>query len=237
VWILLVALIASNFLVLLGSNIGNVSNSQSDKQEMRYVQHGVIYIDSDADFANKASTEGWPGDGSKANPYVIQNYYINATGSEFGVYIGNVTYYFNITGNYIYNGSKANILIFNSTHFTVSYNRFSREDTLWSEGLYVDNNYWTATNTKSEILVLNNSFEYSGCYIRDAINSTIKNNTLYESITFVDTNNGAIEIKNSTNIRIENNAMKDEIDKPVGIVIEDSTNVTAYYNYIDGYAK
>ncbi len=38
--------------------------------------HDPIVINGDADFAAKAQAEGWSGDGSSSNPYIIENYVI-----------------------------------------------------------------------------------------------------------------------------------------------------------------
>jgi len=44
------------------------SNSLSE-----YVPHGGIIINGNNDFANQAASEGWPGNGSIVNPYVLQD--------------------------------------------------------------------------------------------------------------------------------------------------------------------
>jgi parallel beta-helix repeat protein len=41
-----------------------------------YTPHDPIYINGDADFAIQAASEGWPGDGSEGNPYIIEGYEI-----------------------------------------------------------------------------------------------------------------------------------------------------------------
>ncbi|MEM2508581.1 MAG: right-handed parallel beta-helix repeat-containing protein [Candidatus Thermoplasmatota archaeon] len=65
--------------------------------------HAPIHINGNADFANQAGSEGWPGDGSQKNPYIIQNYEINAL-SEDGIRIENTSVYFIIRNCKIYNG-------------------------------------------------------------------------------------------------------------------------------------
>jgi ABC-type phosphate transport system substrate-binding protein len=56
-----------------------------------YTVHGTIRIDGDTDFATQAGIEGWSGDGSETNPYIIENYDINGTGNGTCIYIGNTT--------------------------------------------------------------------------------------------------------------------------------------------------
>ena len=41
-----------------------------------YTLHDPIKIEGDEDFAAQAASEGWPGDGSEENPYVIEGYEI-----------------------------------------------------------------------------------------------------------------------------------------------------------------
>ncbi|NPA75342.1 MAG: hypothetical protein GXO25_04595 [Euryarchaeota archaeon] len=65
--------------------------------------HDAIRIDNDTDLDSQASAEGWAGNGSVSNPYVIENYVIDAGGSTSGIYIGNVTEYVVIRNCTIYN--------------------------------------------------------------------------------------------------------------------------------------
>ena len=45
--------------------------------ESDYTPHDPIFIDGNDDFALQAANESWPGDGSEANPYVIEGLEIN----------------------------------------------------------------------------------------------------------------------------------------------------------------
>ena len=47
--------------------------SQPEKRVMRVagIPHDPIAIDGDASFSDTAQLEGWPGDGSPENPYII----------------------------------------------------------------------------------------------------------------------------------------------------------------------
>jgi len=47
------------------------------------VNFPAITINGDADFASQAALNGWPGDGSAANPFIIQNYCINSTDVDY----------------------------------------------------------------------------------------------------------------------------------------------------------
>jgi len=63
----------------------------------------VIRINSDEEFALMAASEGWPGNGTADNPYVIENYMIDAGGAGAGIFIGNTTVHFVVRGCYIIN--------------------------------------------------------------------------------------------------------------------------------------
>jgi len=54
-----------------------------------YVPHAGISISGNDDFANQVSSEGWLGNGSPSNPYVIES--LNITGSEISVSINRVS--------------------------------------------------------------------------------------------------------------------------------------------------
>ncbi len=57
-----------------------------------YIAHGPIEITSDADFAAQATMEGWAGNGTAADPYIITNLNITSEGDCIG--IDDTTVYF-----------------------------------------------------------------------------------------------------------------------------------------------
>ncbi len=69
-----------------------------------YIPHDPIYIDGSSDFAAQAEKEGWPGEGTKDNPYIIENYNINASKSN-GIEIRNTNLYFIIKNCVIHDGT------------------------------------------------------------------------------------------------------------------------------------
>ena len=77
-----------------------------------YTPHNPIYIDGNADFASQASAEGWPGDGSAGNPYIIEGYDINASTTN-GIDIRNTDVYFVIRDCYVHDGGVS----YNGIHF------------------------------------------------------------------------------------------------------------------------
>ncbi|MFW9833885.1 MAG: nitrous oxide reductase family maturation protein NosD [Candidatus Thorarchaeota archaeon] len=61
--------------------------------------HGPIAVDGDANFSATASAEGWPGDGSQLNPFIIENYDITlGVTPEAGISIMNTRSHYIIRG-------------------------------------------------------------------------------------------------------------------------------------------
>jgi parallel beta-helix repeat protein len=93
--------------VLFASSISLLSNRSSDippapaPAGILYIPHGTISINGNAAFAAQATAESWPGDGSSGNPYIIQNYSIDASSAD-GISLQNTNIYFIIRDCYIY---------------------------------------------------------------------------------------------------------------------------------------
>ncbi|ADD07946.1 NosD domain-containing protein [Candidatus Aciduliprofundum boonei] len=98
-------------------------NDTSKVYELEFNAYYVsrpIHIESNTDFAQQAQKYGWPGDGSKSNPYVINNLYILGE-SAVGIYINSTDVYAVINGTHIENTQggiyleySSNIVIKNS---------------------------------------------------------------------------------------------------------------------------
>lgn len=83
------------------------------KMANSYTPHSRIVIDSDADFADQAAANSWPGDGTLGIPYVIMGYSINATGLKQAIFIGNSTVHFVISGCYLTGASESGVQLLN----------------------------------------------------------------------------------------------------------------------------
>ncbi len=70
-----------------------------------YVSHAVIKINSDSELQSMASS----GSGTVNDPYIIENYEIDANGGGYAIYIGNTTKYFIIRNLLLYNASYSSI--------------------------------------------------------------------------------------------------------------------------------
>ncbi len=189
---------------------------------VRYTTHDVIRINNNTDFSNQAAAEGWPGDGSQGNPYIISGYDIDAHGAGDAIYIGNTTAYFVVENCYLHNasyhswpysvgglifyntshGSAENNTIVNNNWYGISIcesnnNTIVRNNITENEyGLYI---YHSENNVINRSNITNNQMD--GISLDTSNSNTIEENNL--------TNNGwgSITIQSSTNSVISNNKM------------------------------
>ena len=73
---------------------GNFSVRHAVATQSRGIAHGVIHINGNADFANQAQQEGWQGNGTEENPYLIEGYDIGAKYGAYCIWIENTTVWF-----------------------------------------------------------------------------------------------------------------------------------------------
>ncbi len=74
----------------LKGNMGMAEDATGEEGVLALTEHGPIKIDGDADLDNQAAAEGWPGDGSSGNPYVIGNYIIKSDDGSIPLDIRNI---------------------------------------------------------------------------------------------------------------------------------------------------
>ncbi|MEM3525732.1 MAG: NosD domain-containing protein, partial [Thermoplasmata archaeon] len=70
------------------------SAGASDWYPLGYGKHGPIHINGNADFAAQAAGEGWQGDGTEGNPYIIERLEIDANGGSYCIWIENTDVHF-----------------------------------------------------------------------------------------------------------------------------------------------
>jgi len=135
--------------------------------------HAPIYICGNADFASKAAAEGWLGDGSEGNPYIISGYEINTT-SNNGILIKNTDVHFTISGvfavstNHAYRGIYLN----NATNARI-------ENCICTDNLY---GIYAAMCSNLEISGCNvSSSSGNGFYILSCDNVTISGCDAYSN--------------------------------------------------------
>jgi parallel beta-helix repeat protein len=162
-----------------------------------YTPHDPIEIDGDLDFANQAANEGWVGDGSKGDPYIIEGYEIN-TYSKNGIDIRSTTVYFVIKDTHIfgydwsYNNYQMGIYLDNITNGIIE--NCSIENNLFgigissSMGINIFNNNFTDNfryglyfEESHEINIFNNNITYlwgNGMFFSFSDGNNIFNNNI-----------------------------------------------------------
>lgn len=99
-------------LVIAGIYFGN------SIEGTRLTPHSPIYINGDSDFTPANGVVG--GNGTADDPYIISGWDIDASGYDYGIYIGNTTKHFIVKDCVVYNAGTADIYIYNATNGTVT---------------------------------------------------------------------------------------------------------------------
>jgi parallel beta-helix repeat protein len=151
-------------MVVLFSTTYLAADSSSDVTEQSFSSEKTAYnvstpfrINSNAQFATMAAARGWPGDGSQATPYIIDNYDINGAGYGYCIYIGNTTVNVTIINCYLHNASLAS----------------PQDPYFYQCGLILNN----AKYAKMEATTATYNIGH-GCYLRSSDSNTITNNTI-----------------------------------------------------------
>ena len=166
----IVVAIAAIVFMLSSSLWVQVSLDSKKPHLMSFIRHDPISVDGDADLASQASFEGWPGNGSIDNPYVIGGFEIE--GGSRGILISNVGSYFEVEDCYIHSSSYASVCLDNSVNGTLSNN--SIEDSYM--GIYLRNSPGN--------IIANNSVQSSrstGIYLSDSNDCLLSNNKVLSS--------------------------------------------------------
>ncbi len=188
----LVILLFSSLAVGLGSGNAKGNAMKVNERGVKgYTPHDVIRINNDTDFANQASQEGWPGNGTQSDPYIISGLDIDAHGAGYAIYIGNTTAYFVMENCYLHNISSNSIgwpdtysggavTLYKVQNAIIQYNTISENE---GRGILIAGYYdfiSSHINIKNNN-IMNNSAE--GIYMWDcSSNNMISNNNI--------TNNG-----------------------------------------------
>ena len=73
----------NNSIIIVPSLITMTDNFEKSSSD--HFDHAPISIDGNDDFITQATSEGWPGDGSKKNPYVISGLMIDTSEDLIGI--------------------------------------------------------------------------------------------------------------------------------------------------------
>ncbi len=214
----------------------------------------TIKIDSNADFTSDNGVIG--GSGTPSDPYIIGWWDINANGTDYSIYIGNVTAYFVVEHCYIHNTSKYGIHLYNTINGYFLKNRIYENPT----GIYFDSsskntlasNEFISNDYAIDITPTNNQQYYDQVIYK---NNTVQGKPMYYifnadgyelsnveagyigvyyskgvNITKVLVDGGeAIYVGNSNYTNITNSMVNNTLR---GIQVSDSGNTSMYGNYI-----
>ncbi|MBS3817128.1 MAG: right-handed parallel beta-helix repeat-containing protein [Candidatus Thermoplasmatota archaeon] len=150
-------------------------NSIEESSNEINAEHDPIRINNNSDFADKAEKNNWPGNGSEGNPYIIENYQINADGYGYGIYIGNVTDHFVVQDCSLQNSSG------------------KEKEYFRNSGIYL---YNTKNGSLEENTATNNSV---GITLTDSADNLVLRNEIKENF------NGTELISSTDNILASNN--------------------------------
>ncbi len=212
--LIMLAMISSSSVTIFISANAEWNNVMGDYGKIvvingiKYTTHPIIRINSDAEFAQMAQQEGWPGDGSVNNPYIISGYDIDAQGGKYAIYMGNTTVYFIVENCYLHNATYpyssspgVGIKFYRVTHGIIRNNTFN------------NNNMYDITLIKSnENVISNNDLKDNlegGIYLSSSNNNLIESNNI-TSNAWGWFGPAGIYIYNSFNNTICNNYVADE---------------------------
>ncbi|MHA2294009.1 MAG: right-handed parallel beta-helix repeat-containing protein, partial [Candidatus Hodarchaeales archaeon] len=136
--------------------------------------HSPIFIINDADFGGQALSEGWPGYGTKSNPYRIENLAILGSSIDFLIEIRDTDVYFQIK-NCLLQGGRDGIILDHVTNGkivnNVIYNNYGSGISLsYSNTSIIVNN--TITNNNGVGLYL--EYSYYNVFVNNTITDTHK---------------------------------------------------------------
>ncbi|MFW9916777.1 MAG: nitrous oxide reductase family maturation protein NosD, partial [Candidatus Thorarchaeota archaeon] len=180
--------------------------------------HDPIEIVGNNAFVSNATAQGWLGDGTAGNPYVISGLNISNY-SETSIAISDTTLYFQILNCLLMSRVWNGISFTNVTNGQIANNSIN------------DNNYYgIALRDSSNCTIINNTLNNNGVGgidFRDSGNCSITNNTLND-------NNEGISLWNSWNCTITNNTLCK--DYWSGIMLSYSGNCTLTHNTLNYYS-
>ena len=125
--------------------------------------HKRITINNNSDFTTITTAEGWSGNGTIGNPYIIENLTINANDGWHGIFIGNTTVYFVIQNCTITGATRRNHPY--NTGFGISLDGVKNGRI--NNNQLSGNNYGINIYRSSDIVVENNNCSDNGNWTND----------------------------------------------------------------------
>jgi len=180
----------------LGANMAPIEDVfyQNSKIPKISAFNESIFIDGNNAFAAKAINEGWSGDGSLNDPYIIENYTICAT-SEHGIEIRNINFHFIIRNVSITNGRSNyyhGFYLYNVTHGILTNNTaennlagfllVNSDNNTFSDNVAIKNlhgfRFWHSNINTLTNCTGNSNLEY-GIYLDNSNYNNITRNDLF----------------------------------------------------------
>ncbi len=221
------------FLLIIVFFLG-VMASETDQNDSKIYNHAgeinrsidyevrkPIHIENNSGFSRMAKKEGWPGNGSSDNSYIIEGYKIDGGNKKHCIYISNTTVHFIIRNNLLYNSSKLSdeyicsgikikdvengvidnntfsdnqgsiLLVTNNKHNHITDNKILDSDL----GLFI---YGSRGNTAHDNIFSGNR---NGIVIARSSNSSIKRNDIVNSTVGIKTSHSKYYVIESNQIR------------------------------------
>ncbi len=209
------------------SNVHNVEIAQRKNGLNSNISnfHAPIRIDGDSDFTENNGVVG--GNGTRDDPYIISGWKIDAHGSNYGIYIGNVSKYFIIENCSIYNLTSYGfeypdtyyggaIILYNSENGILENNSLYED---YSVGIMIAGSMYISIKDNE----INNSLE--AIDIINGYNNTVEGNEIHQ-------NGDTIKLSlQSSNNEIINNNITD--NSGFGITLDSGTNNIIANNVIE----
>jgi parallel beta-helix repeat protein len=166
-----------------------ISNKNKLESSLFITTDVPIVIDGNTEFATLANLNGWNGDGTKNNPYIIANYSINTIGNSPGIDFSNINNYFILKNVTVSSSTNTHLGAF---HFRNVSNGYVLNSTAINS-----NNGFILSSSQLCVLAnntaLNNSFD--GFVIESSSNNSLINNLASNNGNYgfyIDTSNNNI---------------------------------------------
>ncbi len=240
--IILIFFFLFSFISISASNHESNSQMINIQHKMELTQqtvHDPITIQNNADLLNQSKIEGWPGNGTKENPFLIANY--DFVGGKYAIFMRDTSYFVTIINNTFESGYQNGLFIEDCSNIILKNNIFSNASiSLYSieSIITIKNNTFTGGTginaiTYSRIYLENNSFVGTTISLSNSGKSNIQNNIFFNSYLSIGSSStinvtsniicneqsGGISLSSDSLIRIDSNEILNG-----GIWLDTSTN-------------
>ena len=162
--------------------------------------HEPIYIDGNTAFINISSNEGWEGNGTHENPYIIKNYIIKDSPTH-GIEIRNTDVYF-IINNVTINGGRE------SWDFENGFDLYNVRNGVLKNNIVIAKDHGYFLENSHNITLIENTAKkimYDGFYLENCDNNNLTRNIVRDGEYF----SSGFTLENSdNNILMENTVIK-----------------------------